>query len=220
MPRRSLVEARTEAGRVGLNAFGLVDALRFDRSQPSERRARRLMAQCGTIVVLGRGGRAAVPAAAAGDCVRNAVDEVARPLRTLGRIQAVYADEVPQLSFSCLAEAAGLGTVSPVSGLLLHPEYGPWLQLCGALLIDGRPFGEIGDASIADRFNPCCGCTKPCLECEDVGGRRCLCPVGSEHRDVHVAAKPAAPLPRVQSWCWTGALRMLPRFLRDRWSPP
>ena len=144
-----------------------------------------------------------------------------------------------------LAEAAGFGTVSPVSGLLLHPQFGPWLRLRAAILVDGMPFGPIADASIADGFRPCCTCHRPCLDacpasvldglghqdlvrcadhrhaggCSAGCGSRMACPVGGEHRD----APPAQPvhahtqdLRGMRRWLGLGAWRFVPAFLRAR----
>ena len=68
------------------------------------------------------------------------------------------------MSFACLGEAAGLGTVSPVIHRLLHPRYGPWVSVRAVLLLQGRPFGPIADASIAATFQPCGTCARPCLK--------------------------------------------------------
>lgn len=150
------MELEERARRCGFDLFGVVDARRFDATQPHESRCSTELPGCGAVVVLGCGG----PAQAAPDSCRQLEHflaergvraRMAKPLRSA-------------LRFACLAEAAGLGTVSPVIHRLLHPQYGPRVSICGVLLVEGQPFGEIADASIADRFQPCCKCSRPCVD--------------------------------------------------------
>jgi epoxyqueuosine reductase QueG len=63
----------------------------------------------------------------------------------------VYAD------FVALGHAAGLGVPSRL-GLLIHPEFGPWLSLRAAILCERTlvPTPELV------RFEPCAGCPAPC----------------------------------------------------------
>lgn len=151
-----LTELEQRARDCGFDLFGVVDARRFDSTQPHESRCSSELPGCGTVVVLGCGGASQ---AAPDSCrqlerflaERGVRARMAKPLRSA-------------LRFSCLAEAAGLGTVSPVIHRLLHPKYGPRVSVCGVLLVEGQPFGEIPDASIADRFQPCCKCARPCVE--------------------------------------------------------
>ena len=65
----------------------------------------------------------------------------------------------PPLSFVHLAEAAGLGRRG-LLGVLLHPEFGPWMALRGALLVDEAPVA----ARPAAGFEPCAACReRPCM---------------------------------------------------------
>jgi hypothetical protein len=65
----------------------------------------------------------------------------------------------PPISFVHLAEAAGLGRRS-ILGVLVHPEFGPWIALRGALLVDD----EIAAARPAADFDPCPSCVeRPCI---------------------------------------------------------
>jgi epoxyqueuosine reductase QueG len=123
------------------------------------------------------------------------------------RCQVVYPDDHPPLNFLQLAEMAGLGTISPVIGLLLNPDFGPWVSLRAAVLVAGNPFG-LDERNRSEPFQPCLTCHKPCLVPCPVGvfdGRgnadfracgkhrhgggctngcdvRRACPVGEEHR--------------------------------------
>lgn len=63
------------------------------------------------------------------------------------------------LSFVHLAEAAGLGRRGLLR-VLLHPEFGPWLALRGALLITEAPAAPRPAAG----FDPCPSCRdRPCV---------------------------------------------------------
>lgn len=65
----------------------------------------------------------------------------------------------PPLSFVHLAEAAGLGRRG-LLGVLIHPEFGPWMALRGALLVDAAPAAPRPAAG----FDPCPGCRdRPCI---------------------------------------------------------
>jgi hypothetical protein len=255
MSPRLLAATRDQAAALGLNLFGLVDAERFDRSQSPEQRAQRLEPRCGTILVLGSGGRAFAqrlartigsdpsPAAAEQHGWHSAC-HIAAALQGQGVPgRAVALDLTCRLPIARLGEAAGFGTVSPVSGMLLHPEYGPWLRLRAALLLDGKPFGACPDASIADSFQPCCNCPRPCVpacpaEAHDGHGqadlKRCAthrheggcavgccsrgaCPVGSEHRDApdEAAHGHAFHLPVLQRWFGLGVWRVVPSIVRQ-----
>ncbi len=141
-----------------------------------------------------------------------------------------------------LAEAAGFGVLSPVSGMLLHPDYGPWLRVRAAFLLEGAPFGALPDASMTESFRPCCGCARPCLDacppqvhdalgrsdrrrcaenrmqgaCATGCGSRRACPVGAEHADPLDAPvhAHAADLPTLERWYGLGWWRFVPRGLR------
>ena len=148
-----------------------------------------------------------------------------------------------RLDLACLAETAGLGIVSPVSGMLLHPQFGPWLRVRGVLLVDGHPFGEIPDASIAESFRPCCTCDRPCVaacppKVHEFGGhadrKRCAehrhqggcstgccsrlaCPIGAEHGAGVGAVLHAhsVALGALQRQFGLGVWRFVPGFLRQ-----
>jgi methylmalonic aciduria homocystinuria type C protein len=50
------------------------------------------------------------------------------------------------LPFQRVAEAAGLGGLAP-TGLVIHPDYGPWFALRAIVLVDGTPPPRRGAAS-------------------------------------------------------------------------
>ncbi len=253
-----LAEVRRRAGVAGLNLVGLVDASRFDAAQARERRVASIAPGCRTVLVVGSGGRAlwrrftdaagaaATKDAANVDCYAQAV---VRDLVSMFRgasipCRAITGTCSVPLPFTQLGEAAGLGIVSPVTGLLLHPEFGPWVRIRLVLLVDGQPFGPIADASISDRFQPCCGCSQPCVAACPVGvhdghggqdlGRcathrhdgncashcssRAACPVGSQHRDGdgEHAHRHTHSLPTMRRWFGLGVWRWMPPGWRGR----
>lgn len=241
---------RAHAERGGLNLFGLVDRARFDACEPKESRLAAVAADCGTVLVLGSGGRWLAErrehwhrhagggnAVTCDDLVARATDGVvallaaagiaARPLRFHGGCR---------VRGERLAEAAGLGVVSPVSGLLLHPRFGPWLRVRAAVLCAGHPFGQIADAALGEGFQPCSECARPCLAacpahtaelaqcadhrhrggCADACGSRNACPLGAEHRDHRGedAHRHAHELPTLERWYGLGSWALVPKSLR------
>ncbi|MFN3241735.1 MAG: hypothetical protein ACE37K_09510 [Planctomycetota bacterium] len=244
------------AARNGLNLFGLVDAQRFDGCQPCEQRSTSVLPGCGTILVLGTAGQSfwlefqrqgrglseRPTCEEVEELVASSVDAVADELEQAGLRWTKVDARWPRLNFGRLAEAAGFGIVSPVSGMLLNPTYGPWLRVRAALLIEGRPFGQVDDASITDRFKPCCTCDRPCVEacppkvhvdlgradrercashrddggCETGCGSRKACPIGTEHADGDGMPLHAHTIDRrtLQRWYGLGWWRFVPRAFR------
>ncbi len=245
-----LDRVRADAIGAGLNLIGLVDRQRFDASEPKERRIASIAADCGTVVVLGSAGCAPSGqpcgwlSASAGEVPSpHASDRIVEVLRSEGvACRSVRFDGGSRLNSAKLGEAAGFGTVSPVSGLLLHPEFGPWLRVRAAVLCAGSPFGVVGDASISDRFQPCCACERPCLAacpasvhdvagahdlaacashrheggCADGCASRAACPVGSAHRDRdgQQTHSHTFELATMQRWFGLGVWRFVPKPLR------
>jgi len=202
-PARKLEEqVQSHAAAHGLNLWGLVSAARFDACQPKGRRVRERLPECDTILLLGAGGSSfwdkMTAALGAGfeakprvgyhpinDYSAQLATDTCALLRAAGYdCQAVYPDDEPALNFLQLAEMAGLGTISPVIGLLLNPDYGPWVSLRAALLVEGTPFGPLKEYQPHDVFQPCLTCHKPCLV---------PCPArvfdGRGHADFHLCGK-------------------------------
>jgi hypothetical protein len=155
MSQALLIALEQRARARGYDLFGIVDTQRFDAAQPAEGRCAREFAGCGTAIVLGSGAPRLAEAEGPGELLRMLTEaglraRLAPPLRSTIR-------------FACLGEAAGFGTVSPVIHRLLHPAYGPRVSVRAVLLVEGLPFGAIADATIADRFQPCCNCSRPCV---------------------------------------------------------
>lgn len=251
-----LADVRHRAEAAGLNLLGLVDAGRFDAAQACDRRIQAIAPDCGTALVVGSGGRGLWQQFERqhGGCGRDRAEQVDRYVRAAvdGIESALRSASIPsrtiagrcgaRLPLAQLGEAAGFGTVSPVTGLLLHPEFGPWVRVRAVLLADGHPFGPVADASISAGFQPCCGCSRPCVAACPVGvhdgfgghdvGRcathrhdgncashcssRSACPVGSEHRDGdgEHAHRHTHSLAAMRRWFGLGVWRWLPRSWR------
>ncbi len=222
----SLLQIRKRVQDTGMNLVGAVPAAAFDATQPSGRRTAERLPDCGTVLVLGSGGRefwqnlcarrGGQPPRASR--LRHPVNShsswiartLLRELRQKGCAgRAVYPDDRDSINFMQLAEMAGFGTVSPVIGLLLHPDYGPWVSLRAALLLRGEPFGPLVEHHPpTSSFAPCNDCARPCVQAcpagvhDGMGGTdlkacathrhraNCLsgcdvrraCPVGAQHR--------------------------------------
>ncbi len=194
-------QVQSHASAHGLNLWGIVSAERFDACQPKGRRVRERLPDCDTILLLGAGGSAfwnkmtqALGASFVAeprmgyhpvdDYSARLAEETCGLLRSAGyKCQAIYPDDEPALNFLQLAEMANLGTISPVIGLLLNPDYGPWVSLRAALLVEGSPFGPSRRPK-PEPFQPCLTCHKPCLV---------PCPVdvfdGQGNADFHACGK-------------------------------
>jgi hypothetical protein len=243
------------ASASGINLCGLVDRGRFDAGEPAERRLQNEAPTCGTVVVLASGGRSFAQQFGRWHA------EVGRGNTTAAMFALAIATEIAtllqQANVICrvmgfggrarvhegrLGEAAGFGVVSPVSGLLLHPEFGPWVRVRAAVLCDGMPFGALPEASLAESFHPCCGCPRPCVTacpatvhdgmghhdlarcgshrlgggCDTGCGSRAACPLGAEHRDDagESAHRHTYELASLQRWLGRGVWRFVPPRLR------
>lgn len=176
------------------------------------------------------------------DWVRARVADEVEALRAADfSVTAVFPGDPRQTCFAQMAEAAGLVIASPVVDLLLHPRYGPWVEILAALVVDA-PLPVSGELD----FDPCSSCSAPCLAACPVEtyvepGRvelgRCAthrhaggcasgcevrraCPVGREARfaDGHEVADQQ----RRRSWLrrrfGLGVWRLVPAALRRRGS--
>jgi epoxyqueuosine reductase len=137
--------------------------------------------------------------------------------------------EADTLDLRRLAALAGVGWVSPVLELLLHPEYGPWLSIRGVVTLPVRL-----QPTVLRPWDPCGPCAKPCLDACPVGAygpghafdvERCAvyrladepsgpcasrcasrdaCVVGPQHRygDAEMRHRHRAGLPMIQAWLY------------------
>ena len=180
MTRALLAELERRTQGTGFNLLGLADGALFDLCQPRGRRARELLPSCETVLLLGTGGREfwqnaeregefRRPSAVFREVLRHRTRrfavEISTWLRGLGHHGRIVDPEARRtLNFTQLGEAAGLGTISPISGLLLHPKFGPWLSMRAAILLPGFPFGCDFRGDVTSSFQPCLRCSQPCVK--------------------------------------------------------
>ncbi len=162
----------------GMNLVGAIAAGDFDATQPRGRRVKERRDACGTVLLLASGGTSGWESVLADEggrigaprpsyhpiddwSARIAADVVATLFAAGFEAEACYPSDRRALNFRQLAEQCGLGTVSPVLGHLLHPEYGPWVSLRAAILVDGLPFGASPNPDL--EFEPCTRCSRPCV---------------------------------------------------------
>jgi epoxyqueuosine reductase len=138
--------------------------------------------------------------------------------------------EADTLDLRRLAALAGVGWVSPVLELLLHPEYGPWLSIRGVVTLP-----VLLPPTVLARWDPCGPCAKPCLDacpvsaygrghafdvercarhrladepsgpCASRCASRDACVVGPQHRygDAEMRHRHRAGLPMIRAWLST-----------------
>jgi hypothetical protein len=107
----------------------------------------------------------------------------ARALFAFEQRGGVYAD------FVALGQAAGLGAPSRL-GLLLHPEFGPWMSIRAVLLTEK----EVAETGPAPGFDPCGGCPAPCVRACRGGAVPAAAGVLDSARLRLAARPPALPL--------------------------
>ena len=177
MPSAELPE---ELGRAGFNAFGVLTAERYDVLVPAAWRCEALLPRAVSALVLATGGPACFGAferaRASGDprfesgasdpldaFVRERLGQAAAQWSAAGFETRCLAPgerrgEPPAFAdFVALGRACGLGTPSRL-GLLLHPQFGPWMAIRG-LMLATRP---LSPSSPIEGGGPCQGCPAPC----------------------------------------------------------
>lgn len=70
-----------------------------------------------------------------------------------------FGENALDLNFLKMGELAGAG-IKSLLGILLHPVYGPWISLRGAILTN-LTLNQF-DSPLSD-FTPCPSCNKPCI---------------------------------------------------------
>ncbi|HWP47872.1 MAG TPA: hypothetical protein VNM22_11975 [Candidatus Limnocylindrales bacterium] len=163
---------------IGFNLLGMASAEEYDtKAPPQAPRIRQLFPEARTVLIIGNGGSTfwqhyknflqKNPDFEQGrkdpfdDYTILVLAEGEKLLREAGfKTKTVYpfVREKVWLSFQQMAVLAGLGKVGK-HGVLIHPEYGPWVSFRGAFLTD-IPFNfEIPDRN----FDPCKDCPAPCI---------------------------------------------------------
>lgn len=170
----------------GLNLVGATTPAAYDALVPSAHRLGPVERGAVAVLVLGNGGAAFWDAhrrAVLADPTRPRPDPIDAFTATIMREQVApflaeagidatirmpFETTTPLVSFVHLAEAAGLGHRS-LLGVLVHPEWGPWMALRGAVFVD-RPIVAPRPAA---GFDPCPGCLdRPCIAACPAGAVR------------------------------------------------
>ena len=167
-----------EGAAFGLNLVGVARAADYDALVPPKYRLAGGADAHRSAIVIGNGGgafwsayrahAAAHPDFAArphplddftAEVMRERILPLAARAGVAADLRLPFRDDDPPLSFVHLAEAAGLGRRSLLA-VLIHPEFGPWIALRGALLVDA----DLTAARPAAHFDPCSGCVeRPCI---------------------------------------------------------
>ncbi len=164
----SLDALRAALAGAGLNLTGTLPANEYDRLVPEVWRADHVYPRCEGVLIVGNGGRSLWPLFKASPEARlhkNPLDRYTRRVmhEAADRMTSpagvvLYTDKRDEcyLPLVALAQRAGFGSPGRV-GVLLHPTYGPWISIRGALLLSQPvPFTE------PSGFDPCTGCPAPC----------------------------------------------------------
>jgi epoxyqueuosine reductase QueG len=159
----------------GLNLIGTASLAAYEILVPRQYHVAALLPQAKTLIVIGNGGgefwtvfRSYYEARPGylyerehplDDYTMEIIEQTLTPI--LERSGVDYRYLYPfrfwrePVSFMHLARAAGLAGPS-ILGVVIHPEYGPWLALRAAILIDQ----ELSAAPVAAGFDPCPACVE------------------------------------------------------------
>lgn len=173
----------------GLNLVKVLSAEKADESLSGPLKLHNLMPGAGSVLMIGNYGGSmweilqadmeADPSKYDGnrdpvdDLSSEAIEGAVGELADSGlRACAVYPwrqEACGWLPFQSWALVCGFGKMGLV-GVVVHPEYGPWLSFRGAIIVDA---GVEPDPPLAD-FEPCEECEAPCIE---------ECPAGAVSRE-------------------------------------
>ncbi len=213
-----LARLRSALAESGLNVLGVADVAEYDSAVPRELRSDELAPNARAIIVVGSGGPLLWEAfIAALRAEPKRLSGEAHPLDAFVEREVIEADAVlgslerrwffaaatakPSLDFRLLGQLAGLGSRSRL-GLLLNPEYGPWLGLRAACFVNAslKPSPRArelcaacaapcvvscaGDAMTTGIFNltACVRFHQVSDACERTCHTRAACPIGAQHR--------------------------------------
>jgi hypothetical protein len=176
----SLIAAvRTALLPAGLNLVAALPVDRYDRDVPERYHLRKRYPASRSLIVIGNGGgtfwegfrhhhdardaQAQVQEPNPLDCytatiIERDVPPVLASIGTTGRFLYPFRFDEEPVSFVHLGALAGLGARS-LLGVLVHPEYGPWIALRAAVLLDVAI-----ESTLVTPFDPCGTCAdKPCI---------------------------------------------------------
>ncbi|PIE23539.1 MAG: hypothetical protein CSA62_06780 [Planctomycetota bacterium] len=168
-------ETQERFAAFGLNLCGIASVADFDACQSRERRISGRFPEGRSVLVIASGGsefwermiqRHGKPKAPApnyhpiDEHGAALIQEERQRLAGLGiRSELLFPFGNGTVDFVTLGELAGLGYRSPVVPLLLHPKFGPWISMRGALVLEE----ELEPEGPMEGFTPCSECHAPCL---------------------------------------------------------
>lgn len=213
-----LAQTRERLKKKGINLWGVARMEDFDGWQSRQARLSACSATCKTAIVIGTGGRAFWRQLAEQQGLggkdpldrfsESALEQEVGILAGHGvRAKALFPFAKKPVDFLRLAELAGIGKLSPVVPFLLHPRFGPWISLRGALLLEE----ELSPSEELEDFSPCHYCHAPCLD---------ACPVDAYGQDGRSDLRPCGEH-RHQGGCPDGCdvRRACPIGAAERYSP-
>jgi hypothetical protein len=164
----SAERALAQLAGAGLDLSGALAIETYDALVPPAWRSAALAPTAQSALVIGNAGRGlfqhfsvSAESALADDPLdaytRRVLREAAAAFAPAAAV-GFYADrrDGAYLPLVALAERAGFGAPGRI-GVLIHPEYGPWIAIRGVLLAAER----VAETSAAP-FDPCTGCPAPC----------------------------------------------------------
>jgi hypothetical protein len=173
----------------GLNLTATLTAAEYNALVSDAWQSEAVLPGCRGVVVVGNAGRALWSTFQSSPQAKLAQDPLdhytAHALREAAKRadgNAAIATYVEQrdgayLPLIQIAKRAGFGSPGRL-GILLHPEYGPWISIRGLLFLQQ----DVPPAGPLDSFAPCAGCPAPCARAchgqvigpETVDSRRCF----------------------------------------------
>ena len=251
-----LQETRDRLAASGLNLCGVASVADFDACQCRERRIATHFPEGRSVLVIASGGRQfwermlqrhgpVGPAAPNYHPIDEhgaaLIEEERQRLAESGLAGGVllpFGEHT--VDFVALGELAGLGHRSPVVPLLLHPVFGPWISMRGAIVLEE----ELDPTGPMEGFAPCSECHAPCLsscptqavqepgakedaKCAEHRSRggcqhgcdvRAACVYGTEHAygGEERAFRNSYVRFELERWFGLGRWRFVPKFLRRR----
>lgn len=250
----SLTNCRKRLEEKGFNLWGVARIDDFDPCQCREGRLSTVEENGLVAIVVGAGGRGlwelldaqgrlnGHPGASFNPIDKYSQEVLDREVEILGEegLQScsVFPFSKRPIDFLKLAEQAGMGIISPVVPFLLHPKYGPWVSLRGALILNVPVEASSGPPD----FDPCSDCDCPCLSacpvdvysrsgathldrcashrhagnCQDGCAVRLACPIGQEHRysEKELRFRNTSALRSLRRNFGLGFWRLVPSFFR------
>lgn len=177
-PQAVLERVKSISSDSGFNIVKTIGAGEYDNKAPAQKSAARVLSGCKSIILIGFGGSAFWKIFQGylesnpdfkekhEDLIDNytlmVFEEISHALKGSGvNHKAVFpfGASGTAVNFLALGEAAGAGVPS-LLGILLHPEFGPWVSLRGAVLTDTSFTSQDGPLK---GFDPCPSCEKPCI---------------------------------------------------------